>query len=173
MIDRIKAFFGDRQGRGSAPNGRHSPDELHFAAAVLMVEAARLDGNFEAAERAKISELLCDRFGLAADESEALIGYADTHQDENFQLLPYTRIVKERFDEQERIELLEMLWEVAYADGELHEYEDSLLRRIGGLIYVPDRERGAAKQRVLSRRLNEREGNGKQPDPVKTSEVKE
>ena len=42
-----------------------------------------------------------------------------------------------------------MLWEVAYADGVLDEYEDSLLRRVGGLIYVPDRERGMARQRVL------------------------
>jgi uncharacterized tellurite resistance protein B-like protein len=44
-----------------------------------------------------------------------------------------------------------MLWEVAYADGVLDEYEDSLLRRVGGLIYVPDRERGMARQRVLRR----------------------
>jgi uncharacterized tellurite resistance protein B-like protein len=49
------------------------------------------------------------------------------------------------------VELIEMLWEVAYADGVLDEYEDSLLRRVGGLIYVPDRERGEARRRVLKR----------------------
>jgi uncharacterized tellurite resistance protein B-like protein len=49
------------------------------------------------------------------------------------------------------VELIEMLWKVAYADRVLDQYEDSLLRRIGGLIYVPDRDRGMARQRVLAR----------------------
>ena len=59
--------------------------------------------------------------------------------------------VHTEFAFEERVELIEMLWEVAYAYGVLDEYEDSLLRRVGGLIYVPDRERGEARQRVLKR----------------------
>ena len=47
--------------------------------------------------------------------------------------------------------MIEMIWEVVYADGELHDYEDSLLRRIAGLIYVSDRDRGAARKRALER----------------------
>ena len=47
--------------------------------------------------------------------------------------------------------MVEMLWEVVLADGILHAYEDQLLRRIGGLIYVDDRERGAARKRVAAR----------------------
>ena len=67
------------------------------------------------------------------------------------ELFHFTRIVNERLSPEQRVELIEMLWEVAYADGVLDQYEDSLLRRIGGLIYVPDRERGMARQRVLAR----------------------
>ncbi len=62
-----------------------------------------------------------------------------------------TRTINERWSREERIGLIEMLWEVAYADGVLDKYEDSLLRRVGGLVYVPDRERGLARQRVLRR----------------------
>jgi uncharacterized tellurite resistance protein B-like protein len=47
--------------------------------------------------------------------------------------------------------IIEMLWEVVYADGVLHDYEANLLRRIGGLIYVSDRDRGAARKRVMKR----------------------
>jgi uncharacterized tellurite resistance protein B-like protein len=47
--------------------------------------------------------------------------------------------------------MIEMLWEVVYADGELHDLEASLLRRVGGLLYVSDRDRGAARMRVLNR----------------------
>jgi uncharacterized tellurite resistance protein B-like protein len=49
------------------------------------------------------------------------------------------------------VDLIEMVWEVAYADGELHDYEANLLRRLGGLLYVSDRERGEARKRVLAR----------------------
>ncbi len=55
------------------------------------------------------------------------------------------------FSDAERIELIEMLWEVAYADGVVHDYEHNLLRRIAGLIYVTDRDRGLARNRVLAR----------------------
>ena len=51
----------------------------------------------------------------------------------------------------ERVELVEMLWEVVYADGRVDPFEANLLRRIGGLIYVSDRERGAARKRVAAR----------------------
>ena len=54
-----------------------------------------------------------------------------------------------RPDEVSRV--IEMAWEVAYADGELHDHEANLLRRLGGLLYVSDRERGDARKRVLAR----------------------
>jgi uncharacterized tellurite resistance protein B-like protein len=61
----------------------------------------------------------------------------------------FTRAIKDGFDHAERVQLIEMLWEVAYADGTLHGYEASLLRRITGLLYVSDRgERGGAQARV-------------------------
>ncbi len=64
----------------------------------------------------------------------------------------FTQVINDRYSLEQRIELMEMLWEVVYADGSIDALEDTLLRRLGGLIYVPDRERGAARQRVLQRR---------------------
>jgi uncharacterized tellurite resistance protein B-like protein len=148
MIDRIKALFGAASER--APQYR--PDELALAAAVLLVEAARLDGVFDGLERATVEALLRERFGLESGEAATLIAEAESAQAERHQLLPYTRIIKQRFGPAERIQLVEMLWEVVYADDVLHDHEASLLRRIGGLIYVSDRDRGAAKRRVLDRR---------------------
>jgi uncharacterized tellurite resistance protein B-like protein len=67
------------------------------------------------------------------------------------QLYPFTRIAVERMDLAQRIGLIEMLWEVAYADGVLDPDEDALLRRVAGLIYVSDVDRAAARIRVLER----------------------
>jgi len=137
---------------GAAPNGSGRPrDELQLALTALLVEAADSDDHFDESERAVIRQLLERRFQLSHDEARTLLAAGEREADRAAELFHFTRIINERLSFERRIELVEMLWEVAYADGVLDEYEDSLLRRVGGLIYVPDRERGMARQRVLGR----------------------
>jgi uncharacterized tellurite resistance protein B-like protein len=149
MIGRFKALLGER-GR-AAPAAAPTPEEKHLAAAVLMVEAALLDEQFDAAERDKVGEIIRRHFGATEAEAQALIEAAEAVHDGASGLVRYTRVIKERFSPEERVEVIEMLWEVAYADGVLHDYEANLLRRVAGLIYVSDRDRGAARKRVLER----------------------
>jgi uncharacterized tellurite resistance protein B-like protein len=155
MINRIKSFFGDPKGAVgglSAPvAGRRKIDELHLAAAALLVEAACHDRHFGEAERLMIERLVQTRFELNAEEAATLIEVAEREVDGAVQLLHFTRAIKDRFSHEERTEMVEMLWEVVYADGVLHDYEANLMRRIGGLLYVTDQERGAARKRVLAR----------------------
>ena len=66
------------------------------------------------------------------------------------QLHPFTRIAVERMSPNQRVHLIEMLWQVVYADGVLDPEEDALIRRIAGLVYVSDQDRIAARQRVLA-----------------------
>ena len=63
----------------------------------------------------------------------------------------FTRTIRNNFTHAERVTMLELLWEVAYADGVLHDYEASLLRQVTGLLYVTDQESGAARKRALER----------------------
>ena len=149
MINRVLAFLGLEDGQQSQAFSR--ADEKYIAAAALMVEAATLDGNFDQSERDTISSLIKERFELSAEETATLIHEAEAAHGRTNNLLTFTRIIKDRFDEAERIEIMEMLWEVAYADGELHDYEANLMRRIGGLIYVSDRDNGAARKRAMQR----------------------
>ena len=151
MINRIKALFADK-GCSSGPEAdHHSHDELQLAAAALLVEAATLDGHYGETEQAAIDKLLREKFALKDEEAQSLHDLAVTEQSEANQLLGFTRAIKDRYSLEERIELIEMIWEVVYADGELHDYEANLLRRLGGLLYVSDRERGDARKRVLAR----------------------
>ncbi len=152
MIDRIKSLFAAVGTSPPAASEAAGADELHLAAAALLAEAALGDSRFDAAERTAIERLVRARFGLSADEAERLIDAAERKVHDATHLLGFTRIIKDNFSPAERVELIEMIWEVVYADGELHAYEDSLLRRIAGLIYVSDRDRGAARKRVLARR---------------------
>lgn len=125
--------------------------DVEVAAAALMVEAARLDGRFEAGERRRIAELLRERFGLSPDLAEQLLQRAERTATESVAWQGFTHAIKEALAPEERVGVVEMLWEVAYADGELHDYEASLLRRVAGLLYVDDRASGAARLRVMER----------------------
>jgi uncharacterized tellurite resistance protein B-like protein len=128
------------------------PDRLQIAVAALLAQAASMDDHFDEAERRAIEALLASRFTLGRDAVARLIAAAEAASSGTTQLYPFVRLVVERLDEAERIELIEMLWEVAYADGVLHPDEDALVRRVAGLIYVSDRDRGEARKRVLERR---------------------
>ena len=110
-----------------------------------------MDDEFDTRERAKIRELVAERFELTAEEGDNLIEAAEARVAESTQLHGFTRVVKSAFTPEERVELMEMLWEVVYADGELHHYEANLMRRLAGLLQVSDREAGAARKRARER----------------------
>lgn len=151
MLNRIKKLFEELNRPDSGAEVGHSFPEKEMAACALMIEAATLDGNLCGDELEAIKAIAIRSFGLDNEETAALIAEATRAQDSSNQLVRFTRAIKEHYDVEERVEIIEMLWEVVYADGVLHEYEDNLLRRIGGLIYVPDRERGEARKRVMAR----------------------
>jgi uncharacterized tellurite resistance protein B-like protein len=149
MLDRLHRLL-----TGRAPEAQpaaHSFEERQLAAAALLVEAASMDSEFGPAERAKIGQLLQDRFGLGAAEADDLLAEAERAAAASVQWQGFTQAIKDGFEPAERVEVIEMLWEVVYADGQLHDYEASLLRRITGLLYVSDRESGEARKRVLAR----------------------
>lgn len=142
-----------------APPQRQAPPRLELAAAVLMVEAARMDETVDPAEQARILALVQDRYHLSQADAAALVEQALSVTEGAAPWQTYTAILKDRLSYEERVQLIEMLWEVVYADGILHDLESSLLRRVAGLLYVSDHDRGAARLRVM-----EKLGLGQDPD---------
>jgi len=124
------------------------PDTLELAIVVLLVQAAQMDDDFDESERATIARLLTARFGLTAEDIARLVETAERRAEASSGLLPFTRMVVDRLTPPERAQVVEMLYEVVYADGRLDPDEDALVRRIAGLIYVTDFERGAARKRA-------------------------
>ncbi len=152
MFDRLMALFGGSQDADSSQrNKRHSAEELEMAAASLMVQAARMDGTFEEVERETIRATLQGHFHMSAAEAEALIEESHGAVDESTELYGVVRVIRDHLAPEERVHVIEMLWEVAYADGEVDDYEANLIRRVAGMLYVPDRDSGAARKRVEER----------------------
>ena len=149
MLDRLKKFLqDDDRAKQAAEKG---VDEVQLAAAALLLEAAGRDGELDPQERDKIEHLIARRFEIGEAEIERLLTQSEERLENTHQILSFTRAIKNNLEHEERIEVLEMLWEVVYADGTLHDYEANLMRRVAGLIYVTDRESGEARKRALSR----------------------
>jgi uncharacterized tellurite resistance protein B-like protein len=146
MFGRLRAWLEEE---GQAQIGGR--DELQLAVAALLIEAARVDDAFGEDERKVIARLLERRFGLGTVEAQMLEDVAEQRVESSTQLFGFTRTINQRLPRERRVELIEILWEVAYADGVLDPLEDTLLRRVGGLIDVSDHERGAARLRVMER----------------------
>ena len=155
MIDRIKALIlkggTDGPGGGSAGGGPGGGDDVRVAAVALLVEAAVMDGDFGEAEREAIAGLIESRFGLEGADVEEMIALGEEALQRSNQLYAFTSVLKKGFDFEDRIEMIEMLWDVACADGEIHDFEANLVRRIAGLIHVSDRDSGTARKRALAR----------------------
>lgn len=150
MLDRIKALLR-QTGLAQAPAGRVFP-ERDIAVAALLLEAAATDGDYEDGEHTALRALIVQKMALSPEDASALLDQARVRQQEAVELFKFTDAVKRGMNEEERGGLVEMLWEVVYADGVLDEFEDRLIRSVAALLHVPDRVRAEARQRVLTRR---------------------
>ncbi|SRR5690606_6078327 len=147
MLDAIRRFFESRL-TAAAPDPEH---RLQLATAALLLEVARADFDTHHVELAAVERAIGRTFRLSEAEVQELLRLAEDEVREATSDYAFTSLVNSGFDAADKIRLVELLWEVAYADGELDKHEEHLIRRIADLIYVPHREFIAAKLRVAER----------------------
>jgi uncharacterized tellurite resistance protein B-like protein len=146
MLTTLKSFL-----LGTPEEQLEEADDLRVAVVALLIRAATSDADFGNEERDAIRGIAAEHFGLSADEVSSLVAAAEGEEAETLDLHRWTQSIKQAYSEEERVGLIEKMWEVVYADGVLDDYEANLLRRVAGLIYVPDRQSGEARQRVINR----------------------
>ncbi len=108
-----------------------------LATAVLLVEVARADHRVEEQELATIRRLLLERLSLCEEEVDSLLQQAGEEADHLVSLQHITRRMNEQLSQQEKLRFVEMMWQVVYADGEKHHYEEHLIRQVADLLYIP------------------------------------
>jgi uncharacterized tellurite resistance protein B-like protein len=121
---------------------------LRVATAVLLVEIARADFVVEAAEGARLRELLRSQFGLAETELEELLEEAENDADRLVSIQHTTRLLNEHYDHAMKCRVVEMMWHLVYADGEKSHYEEHLIRQVADLLYLSQAEFIQARHRA-------------------------
>ena len=131
----------DENPRDSAPPNR-------LAVATLLVEIARADFEVDSSERTAIRRMLAGAYGLDPASARILVEEAERAVEEAVSLYEFTSRLNEELSPTEKVEIIEMLWRVAFADGRLDKYEEHLVRKAADLLYVPHRRFIRAKLKV-------------------------
>jgi uncharacterized tellurite resistance protein B-like protein len=150
MLNAVRRFLADI---GGPDTGRDSgmPDE-RLAAVALLVHMGGIDGEFSDDESATLRSLVKARFGIDESDAEKLIAKAREADLEAVDLYGFTSVLKSQLDEAGRTRVVEMMWEIVFADGEVHEFEDNLVWRVAELLGVSSRDRMLMKQEARRKR---------------------
>ena len=151
MFDTFRRFL-DELAEGRKHPSRFADNDFRIAAAALLVHAAAVDGDVSQIERDKLHAVIRRRFDLDEAATDALVSEASAAEQEAVDLYHFTSLINRSLDEDGRRRMVEMMWEIAYADGKVSEFEDNLIWRAADLLGVSSRERIALRQRVSGAR---------------------
>lgn len=147
MFERLLSFLTDLQ--GAHPHGTlEELDDPKIAAVALMFHVMDADGVRREEETRRLRETLSRAYGISGRALDRLLEAAEDADQEAVDLHTFTSVLKRHLDADARAEFIRIMWEIVYADGELHELEDNLVWRIAELIGVERRDRIAMRQRV-------------------------
>ena len=149
MLERLKSFFGSLAENREKQDFR--ADDPRVAAVALMLHVIEADGVSEATEQAKMREVLAQSYGLTGRDLDKLVEAGDDAHRESVDLFSSTSVLNRQLDEAAKIEFIGILWEMVYADGEMHELEDNTVWRVAELIGVSSRDRVRMRQEVRAR----------------------
>jgi uncharacterized tellurite resistance protein B-like protein len=149
MLQAFRQFFADLAG-GEKPHAGFEDNDYRLAAAALLIHAALIDGDMSDAERTKLRAMLMQRFSLDDIAANDLMNAATEAEHQAVDLYHFTSLLNRSLDEAGRQQIIEMMWQVAQADGHVTEFEDNLIWRAADLLYVPAQTRIELRRRVAA-----------------------
>jgi uncharacterized tellurite resistance protein B-like protein len=147
MLTQIKVFFEQHLMPDRAAGAGDEDHRLRLAVAALLLEMTRADEQVSAQECAALEEGIRDHFGLTAEETNELTALAEAERREATDYFQFTSLINAHYGPEQRVQIVEQLWRIAYADETLHTYEEHLVRKVAQLLHVPHGAFIAAKHR--------------------------
>jgi uncharacterized tellurite resistance protein B-like protein len=151
MLDKLRQIIVDLASGGS-DHAKFDDNDYRLAAAALLVHLISIDGEVTERERTRLRSLLKSRFELDDPSVDELIATATRAEGESVDIYRFTSRIMRAVDERGRARIVEMMWELVYADDHISEFEESVIWRSADLLGISSNERIALKNRVAGSR---------------------
>lgn len=137
MIRRIQQFFNNRIQSRANTNQQGGEQAVRLATAALLIEVTRADFHVDLAERRAVMSSVQRMFGLSREDTDELVALAEEEVDGAVSLSQFTQLVDREFSPEQKAEVIEMMWRVAFADLNKDHNEEYLVRKVADLLHVP------------------------------------
>jgi len=149
MMDLLRRPFGRGRPKDRVQDAKADPGDVRIAACALFLEMARVDGEFSDAERSRILAILKNEYDLSHGDALALMQAANQELEQSIDLWQFTKRINQRYSDEEKISIVQMLWKIVYADGTLDKHERYLVHKLAGLLRLSHEELIDEKLRVI------------------------
>jgi uncharacterized tellurite resistance protein B-like protein len=146
MFNKLKSIFDKKIGDEVIEF-----NTLQIAISSLMIQTAIYDGAFDEVEKNKILALIKNYFQLDGHQMNTLFKTAMEVSDNANDLQQFTRVLNDNLTEDEKLDIIRMLWTIIIADGHIDDYENALIRKISGLLYIQDKDVGHIKKEIINK----------------------
>jgi uncharacterized tellurite resistance protein B-like protein len=153
MRDLVKSLFGKWQGKADEP-ALQKPDsetELQIATCALLLEMAHADSAFSEEEERRIEQLMRERFDIAQDAVSEIKQLSQQRRSDSIDVWQFASTIKQHMPADKKLHIVEMIWQVIYADGTLDQHEDYLIHQLARLLAIPHEQLIEAKVAVLKK----------------------
>ena len=151
MLTKIKDFFNNNASLKAGDDSKGRETKIQVAACALLVEMASIDNEFSETEEQGIVAILEKEFGLAEVMAKEVMELAGLELKESVDVWQFTSLINKNYSPDEKIELIELVWKVVYADGHLDKHEDYLVKKLSRMLNLSHKEMIDAKLKVLGR----------------------
>lgn len=149
MIDIVKRFFGGSKPENAASVNQQTAHDVRVAVCALCIEIARIDEKFTPQELETLLSILKDKYQLSDEHAEALMNAADRELEESVDLWQFAQLINDNYSIHEKIEIIEILWQIVYVDGKMDEHEHYLMNKLSKLLRLSHNQLIDAKLKVL------------------------
>ena len=151
MLDGLRQFIADVVSPAAHADRTFDDTGYRLAATALLIHVISIDGEPSDIEKRKLHSLIESRFGLDPGTADQLIASATVVEGEAVDLYHFTSVIMRSLDEAGRLRIIEMMWELVYADGQVSEFEDNVVWRAADLLGISSRDRIDLKHRAAAR----------------------
>jgi uncharacterized tellurite resistance protein B-like protein len=149
MKDLLKKFFAKTTNEASIDRKVQTSHDVRIATCALLLEMANIDGEFSELEKKSIVEVLKNNYELSAEHASDLMKAAEDELERSIDLWQFARLINENYSTEEKIKVIETIWQVIYTDGILDQHEDYLVHKLAKLLRLSHKQLIDAKLKVL------------------------